>query len=411
MITNNKHRAKSSSILRKTNQLLDLNLRYKASSARKKKSRKKKFKVARSQSQPGIISKNPNTIKKDKKYQPCMKQNQIFFEKAKNVYSDKIFSLKSKIASKDKNLKKLKMELKDNKISKKSFEEVCHINSVLIMKMRRLQHGNKTLEDEFQILRNQLKKIFKILQKVQIKFMDEIKNFEEEKDKEIEILKNLNDINLNQMSDKFDSLIKIIQDVKLELEQTEKSEELDFFREMNDKLINKIHETGLNELEKNKAKIDLWRARDDYIELKNTLRKVESEFERREIEYKNQILELKNRIKVKSIEEKKTMKIRVGKEIQSNLHQGNLLKNKIKNLSFSKDKFMNGGSKTVRCGAFDRSGRVDTKKGYIKGNYFGRTKKRKKKVCSKVRGFGSLGVNSLGAKEADAIAESLLKGV
>lgn len=414
MITGNRQRAKSSAILRKTNHLLSMNLNLKTTKERKRKPRRKSFKAARCYSQPAKTEKSQKAARKSIKYQACMRQKTKIFEQAQSVYSDKIYSLKTKISLKDENLKKLKRELKEVKISKKSFDEVCELNSILVIKMRRLQYVNEKVEKELGLFKNQLTKMFEILKNVKKNYTKKLHNVNFQKQKEIEILRNLNELNLKQMNDKFDSLVRVVQDTKIELESRGGNEE-EMIKRLNTELIEKVNDATKNNFEKNNAKIDFWRTNDDYHELKTSLRKVENEFERKEIEYKNEILDLKNRLRVKVKDEKVSMRIKVGKEIQSNLQQSNLLKNKIKTLN--KDNF--SGSKTSRCSGFERKEKVfkGRNDGFFKGNYFGKTVKGKKHAgCSLYDSLrkrnNSLGIfmeYKDGYRDADSIADSLLR--
>lgn len=428
MFTKNEMRAKSSSILSKTNCLLDMNLKYNERKEKKRRgkstNKKKSVKPARSLSQPGIgYMRSPSGRKSIINYQPCLKKNHEFFEKAHLVYSDKIYSLKNKIETNDEDMKKLRKELKDSKITKQSFEEICEINSILIIKLRRLQYIHSNIEKNFETFKNKLESIFKILNKVEIKFTNRLKNIEESKERDIEILRSLNDLNLKQMNEKFQSLVEEIKNTREEL-GGENQGEVEFLRELNTKLIDKVNLEGENEHRKNTALIDLWKTKDDNEELKNLMRKMMSDFEKKEIEYKNEILGLKNRMKLKVKDEKKSMKIKVGREIESNLHQSTLLKNKIKNLSFNTESnFI--GSKTMRSNRtreIKEKFRKGEKDGYVKGSYFEVTRKtRRREFLSPDKIIGdrnfALGVEgkclegSLGVKDADEIAESLLKGV
>lgn len=411
MITKNMQRAKSSSILRKTNHLLNMNLNLKSTKQRKKRPKRKSYKAARCYSQPTKTFKSPKPERRSLKYQACMRQKTKIFEQAQNVFSDKIYSLKTKMSMKDENLKKLKKELKDVKISKTSFEEVCELNSILVIKMRRLQFVNDEVEKELGLFKNQLAKIFEILKTVQSSYTKKLNSLNFQKEREIEILKNLNEINLSQMNEKFESLVRIVKENKLELESGGQGQE-ELFKELSTRLIEKVNEATKSKFEGNNARIGLWRTNDDNHELRKALRKAESEFEKREIEYKNEILELKNRIRVKAKDEKASMRIKVGKEIQSNLHQSNLLKNKIKTLNT--EKF--GGSKTSRCSGFERKEKIykGRNDGFFKGNYFGRTVKASdSRMGSLYSGFrkrnNSLGVFLAEARHADSIADSLLR--
>ena len=292
------------------------------------------------------------------------------FEKARVVYSDRINRLQGEVERSCGKVKNLQKKLRQARISQQSFEDVRSLNSVLIIKLRRLQSRSEEADRLVKEFQRHLRGLLDLFEGLQETYRRRVQKLEKGYQEEVQVHKRLSEINLQEVWNKFYQVTKIVEEnlkICLEDKISEFRLENEDFEDSrgsggqsgiargtldpeetikrpgfkfkvakdsaNAKLIEMLRDELELDCERRNTKVEYWRSRDDYLQLKAKMFEVGKQFFEKEKKLQSEVDRLKLELKSVRRGGNDSLSFAVKKDIQAEIRNqqknSKLLKNKL----------------------------------------------------------------------------------
>jgi hypothetical protein len=212
-----------------------------------------------------------------------------------------------------------------------------------MIKIRRLQANSGEMSSSLDNFRSTLEKLLNFYQKMKDDYGTRLKRIEDGYLKEIEVLKKLGEINLKEVWKQFDNLVEIVEEGKQagELEEIGGDADLENFgykraKSREGKLIELVKHGLEKDVERRNGKIEFWKGKDEYRDLRKEMIQMENEFKYKEDGYLQEIGNLKGKLKIYLDGDMgRTTKQRIQDEILTNLKQTSNIKEQMRRVKFA----------------------------------------------------------------------------